>query len=60
LIFKTKYKVELGDEIDSIIDKFEEADLWYLPAFENGVFIGIISKTRLLTAYRDKLKLTLS
>ncbi len=60
LISKTKYKVDVNDEIDAIIEKFEEADLWYLPAFENGVFIGFISKTRLLTSYRNKLKLTLS
>ena len=60
LISKTKYQVNVDDEIDSIIGKFEEADLWYMPAFENGTFVGFISKTRLLSAYRDKLRLTLS
>ncbi|MBD3749382.1 MAG: chloride channel protein [Sphingobacteriales bacterium] len=60
LISKTKYQVNVDDEIDTIIAKFEEADLWYMPAFENGNFVGFISKTRLLSAYRNKLKLTIS
>ncbi len=60
LISKTKYKVNVDDAIDEIISKFDEADLWYMPAFENGNFVGFISKTRLLTAYREKLKLTIS
>ncbi|MFC5284264.1 chloride channel protein [Pedobacter alpinus] len=60
LISKTKYQVNVNDGIDEIISKFDEADLWYMPAFENGDFIGFISKTRLLSAYRDKLKQTIS
>ncbi|RKD17501.1 Cl- channel voltage-gated family protein [Pelobium manganitolerans] len=59
LVLTTKYHVHAGDSIDEIINKFDEADLWNLPAFENGTFIGFISKTKLLTAYRDKLKLTI-
>ncbi|MBU0696745.1 MAG: chloride channel protein [Bacteroidetes bacterium] len=60
LISKTKYQVNVDDEIDTIIAKFEETDLWYIPAFEDGKFVGFISKTRLLSSYRNKLKLTLS
>ncbi|MBK0381731.1 chloride channel protein [Pedobacter sp. SD-b] len=60
LISKTKFEVDTSDSIVDIINKFEEADLWYLPAFENGEFKGFISKTRFLSAYRNKLRLTLS
>lgn len=60
LISKTKYQVSVNESIDNVIAKFDEADLWYMPAFEEGKFVGFISKTRLLTAYRDKLKLTIS
>ncbi|MEO5911830.1 MAG: chloride channel protein [Pelobium sp.] len=60
LISKTKFQVNVDDGIDEIISKFEQSDLWYMPAFENGTFVGFISKTRLLTSYRDKLKLTIS
>lgn len=60
LVLTTKYRVNMDEGIDEIIAKFEAADLWNLPAFENGNFLGFISKTKLLTAYRDKLKLTTS
>jgi CIC family chloride channel protein len=60
LISKTKYQINISDNIDEIILKFEKSELWYIPAFENGQFLGFISKTRLLSAYRDKLKQTIS
>lgn len=60
LISKTKFQVNTSDPLVEIINKFEEADLWYLPAFNNGDFVGFISKTRFLSAYRNKLRLTLS
>ncbi len=60
LVLTTKFRVNVDEGIDEIIAKFDAADLWNLPAFENGSFVGFISKTRLLTAYRDKLKLTTS
>ncbi|HEX7366069.1 MAG TPA: chloride channel protein, partial [Pelobium sp.] len=58
LVLTTKFRVNVDDGVDEILGKFDAADLWNLPAFENGTFVGFISKTRLLTAYRDKLKLT--
>jgi CIC family chloride channel protein len=60
LISKTKFQINILDSIDEIILKFEKSELWYIPAFEDGNFIGFISKTRLLSAYRDKLKQTIS
>jgi chloride channel protein, CIC family len=60
LISTTTYRVEIHQSIDLILSKFEESDLWYLPAFDNDNFVGFISKTQLLSAYRNKLKLTLS
>ncbi|HET8829307.1 MAG TPA: chloride channel protein, partial [Pelobium sp.] len=60
LVLTTKFRVNMDEGIDEIISKFDAADLWNLPAFENGDFVGFISKTKLLTAYRDKLKLTTS
>lgn len=60
LIVKTKVKANAHEPIAAIINKFEEFNVWYLPVFEDDEFIGFISKTKLLSAYRDKLKLTLS
>lgn len=60
LMLTTKYHVNVDEGVDEIIAKFDASDLWNLPAFQNGTFIGFISKTKVLTAYRDKLKLTIS
>lgn len=60
LTSKNKVKAEEDEQIASIINKFEEFNVWYMPVFNDDEFIGFISKTKLLSAYRDKLKLTLS
>ncbi|HKL35986.1 MAG TPA: chloride channel protein [Salegentibacter sp.] len=35
--------------------KFQETNAWNLPVVEDGKYIGFISKSKLLTAYRQKL-----
>ncbi|HSP40582.1 MAG TPA: chloride channel protein, partial [Gillisia sp.] len=48
--------IELGkDSTKDIMKKFQESDAWNLPVVENGKYIGFISKSKLLTAYRQKL-----
>lgn len=48
--------IELGkDSTGDIMKKFQESDAWNLPVIENGKYIGFISKSKLLTAYRQKL-----
>lgn len=43
------------DSTKEIMKKFQESDAWNLPVTENGKYIGFISKSKLLTAYRQKL-----
>jgi len=43
------------DKTNDIMRKFQESDAWNLPVIENGKYIGFISKSKLLTAYRQKL-----
>lgn len=38
-----------------IMKKFQDSDAWNLPVVENEKYIGFISKSKLLTAYRQKL-----
>ncbi|MFO7701431.1 chloride channel protein [Psychroflexus maritimus] len=38
-----------------IMNKFQQSDAWNLPVVKNGVYEGFISKSKLLTAYRQKL-----
>jgi chloride channel protein, CIC family len=48
--------IELGkDSTKDIMRKFQDSDAWNLPVVENGKYIGFISKSKLLTAYRQKL-----
>jgi chloride channel protein, CIC family len=43
------------DNMNEIMRKFQDSAAWNLPVVENGIYMGFISKSRLLTAYRRKL-----
>ena len=43
------------DRMQDIMRKFQESDAWNLPVIENDKYIGFVSKSKLLTAYRQKL-----
>ena len=43
------------DNVKSAIDKFQKSGAWNLPVISNGKYAGFISKSKLLTAYRQKL-----
>lgn len=43
------------DSIDEIMKKFQESDAWNLPVVQEEKYVGFISKSKLLTAYRQKL-----
>jgi CIC family chloride channel protein len=38
-----------------VMQKFKSTEAWNLPVVRNGKYVGFISKSKLLTAYRDKL-----
>lgn len=43
------------DSMKVIMKKFQDSGAWNLPVVKEGKYIGFISKSRLLTAYRRKL-----
>lgn len=43
------------DHMRDIMRKFQESGAWNLPVIENDKYIGFVSKSKLLTAYRQKL-----
>ena len=43
------------DSMKVIMKKFQDSSAWNLPVVKEGKYIGFISKSRLLTAYRRKL-----
>lgn len=42
-------------KIQEIMDKFQGSKAWNLPVVREGKYIGFVSKSKLLTAYRQKL-----
>ena len=43
------------DSVEKIMQKFKDSGAWNLPVVKNEKYIGFISKSKLLTAYRNKL-----
>ena len=43
------------DKMTDIMKKFQDSSAWNLPVVEKGKYIGFISKSKLLTAYRRQL-----
>ena len=43
------------DSTTTIMQKFKESGAWNLPVVNNNKYVGFISKSKLLTAYRNKL-----
>ena len=48
--------VDMKDTMIVVMDKFENTGAWNLPVTEDGKYIGILSKARVFSAYRKKLK----
>ena len=44
-----------NDSVEKIMQKFKESDAWNLPVVKDDKYLGFISKSKLLTAYRNKL-----
>ena len=43
------------DHMKEIMKKFQETTAWNLPVVRDGKYVGFVSKSKLLTAYRQKL-----
>ncbi|MBT8252833.1 MAG: chloride channel protein [Flavobacteriaceae bacterium] len=43
------------DDMHSVMQKFKETGAWNLPVIKNGCYEGFVSKSKLLTAYRQEL-----
>lgn len=44
-----------SDNMNRVMQKFQDSGAWNLPVLRNGKYAGFISKSKLLTAYRRKL-----
>jgi CIC family chloride channel protein len=55
LMEKPIAQVKHNEDIFSIMKKFEQSGQWNLPVTENGLYVGFISKSSILTKYRSEL-----
>ncbi|EMR02911.1 chloride channel protein [Cesiribacter andamanensis] len=47
--------VQLDDEMESVMNKFEKTGAWNLPVLYGGRYAGFVSKSRIFNAYRTRL-----
>ncbi len=55
IMHKPEIKIKHNEDIFSVMDKFEESGSWNLPVTELGVYRGFLSKSSILTEYREQL-----
>lgn len=47
--------IEPKDRPTKVILKFDQTNAWYLPVIEKGIFIGMLSKSKILNKYRESI-----
>lgn len=47
--------IQANENLHQILGKFEETKLWNLPVVDKGLYIGFLSKSTILTRYRNEL-----
>jgi CIC family chloride channel protein len=47
--------IGLNDTMKEVIEKFETTEAWNLPVIDNAKYVGMVSKSKLFSAYRNLL-----
>ncbi|MBT1684958.1 chloride channel protein [Dawidia soli] len=47
--------VELNENLHEVFAKFDRTNRWNLPVVENGIYLGFLSKSSMLTRYRKEI-----
>jgi CIC family chloride channel protein len=55
LMDKPDAVVELHENLHEVFDKFDRTNQWNLPVVENGIYLGFLSKSSILTRYRKEI-----
>jgi CIC family chloride channel protein len=56
LMQKPAVTADLYDDMSVIMEKFDKTGVWNIPVLNDGKYLGFISKSRIFSNYRDKLK----
>lgn len=54
LMTKTKGVIQYNDNLHNILKKFDDTHQWNLPVVENKKYLGFVSKSSILTKYREE------
>jgi CIC family chloride channel protein len=46
--------IEANENLHQVLGKFEETKLWNLPVVDRGQYVGFLSKSSILTRYRNE------
>jgi len=47
--------IQATDSMEEVMDKFQSSSAWNLPVCDNGIYLGFVSKSKVLSVYRRKL-----
>jgi chloride channel protein, CIC family len=47
--------LDIGENIEVVMDAFSNTDAWNLPVLDKGYYVGFLSKSRIYTTYRELL-----
>ncbi len=53
---KPTVTIDVSDDMGAIMEKFDKSGMWNIPVVDDGKYVGFISKSSVLSNYRDKLK----
>jgi CIC family chloride channel protein len=56
LMQKPLVTANVNEDMSLIMEKFDKSGVWNIPVLNEGKYIGFISKSRVFSNYRDKLK----
>jgi len=48
--------IEVNEQMQSVMKKFEKTGAWNLPVVENGKYVGFLSKSKIFLSYRHLLR----
>ncbi len=56
LMQKPLVTTNVDDDMSVIMEKFDKSGVWNIPVVKDGIYVGFISKSRIFSNYREKLK----
>ncbi|MDE7159542.1 MAG: chloride channel protein [Muribaculaceae bacterium] len=49
-------RIEITDPMEMVMEKFDKTGAWNLPVVDKGVYVGMVSKSKIFTSYRRVLR----